>query len=234
MVLHKHRIGLGLIRNFKFIGNSGRGDTLTLNSTTGSADFTGSISASNFSGSSSGTNTGDQTLPTLSSLGALSTSAAASTYLPLAGGNVTGNIVIDQLGDSGAISYVYSGGTYVPKPNGASYATTGNAHTGAIAIKLPTASWGTSDMISFNVDIFDYAGGSVGESVSLYVYGYQYSAGNWTNCGAVILSDRTDKDYTVRFGHDGTRHIVYIGKQLLLGIIFKLLLEISRLDIVLI
>ena len=38
----------------------------------------GNISASNFSGSSSGTNTGDQTLPTLSSLGALSTTGKAA------------------------------------------------------------------------------------------------------------------------------------------------------------
>ena len=119
---------------------------------------------------------------------------------------------IDQSGDSGSIAYTYSGGTYVPKPNGASYATSSNTHNGAIAIKLPTASWNQSDMISFNVDIFDYAGGNAGESVSLYVYGYQYSTGNWTNCGAVVLSDRTDRDYTVRFGHDGTRHIVYIGE----------------------
>ena len=57
----------------------------------------GNISASNFSGSSSGTNTGDQTLPTLSSLGALSTSAAASTYLPLAGGTMTGTLVAPRV-----------------------------------------------------------------------------------------------------------------------------------------
>ena len=122
------------------------------------------------------------------------------------------NLLIDQNNDNGAITYNYPGGTYVPKPNGASYATTTSSHTGAIAIKLPTASWNTSDMISFNVDIFDYAGANAGESVSLYVYGYQYSTGNWTNCGAVVLSDRTDRDYTVRFGNDGTRHIVYIGE----------------------
>ena len=146
---------------------------------------------------------------------AFATAAQGSTAdaaLPKGGGYVTGNVVIDQDLDNGAISYVYPGGTYVPKPNGASYTTTSNAATGAIAIKLPTVSWNTSDMISFNVDIFDYNGASEGESVSLYVYGYQYSTGNWTNCGAVVLSDRTDKDYTVRFGHDGTRHIVYIGE----------------------
>ena len=61
----------------------------------GAATFTNTIAATNFSGSSSGTNTGDQTLPTLSSLGALSTSAAASTYLPLAGGTLAGNVAFD-------------------------------------------------------------------------------------------------------------------------------------------
>ena len=136
----------------------------------------------------------------------------ADAALPRAGGTVTGNIHIDQNADNGNISYTYPGGTYVPKPNGASYATTTSGFTGAIAIKLPTASWNKSDMISFNVDIFDYAGGSEGESVSLYVYGYQYGTGTWTHCGAVILSDRKDRDYTVRFGHDGTRAIVYIGE----------------------
>ena len=39
---------------------------------------TGTVSGSNFSGSSSGTNTGDQVLPTLSSLGALSTTGKAA------------------------------------------------------------------------------------------------------------------------------------------------------------
>jgi hypothetical protein len=136
----------------------------------------------------------------------------ADAALPKAGGTVTGNIVIDQDGDNGAIVYTYSGGVYVPKPNGASFATTSSSQTGAIAIKLPTTSWNRSDMISFNVDIYDYAGNNAGESVSLYVYGYQYSTGSWNNQGAVILSDRTDRDYTVRFGHDGTRHIVYIGE----------------------
>ena len=54
-----------LDQSFNFIGNSGSGDTLTLNSGNGTGVFTGSLSASNLSG----TNTGDQTLPTLSSLG---------------------------------------------------------------------------------------------------------------------------------------------------------------------
>ena len=61
-----------------------------VNPTTGMLRTYGNITGANLSG----TNTGDQTLPTLSSLGALSTSAAASTYLPLAGGTMTGALTI--------------------------------------------------------------------------------------------------------------------------------------------
>ena len=50
----------------------------------GAATFLGAISASNFSGSSSGTNTGDQTLPTLSSLGAAPLASPALTGTPTA------------------------------------------------------------------------------------------------------------------------------------------------------
>jgi hypothetical protein len=124
---------------------------------------------------------------------------------------LTQTLVVDQT-SSGSISYKHGGGVYVPRPNGGSYSTTSSSHTGAIAIKLPTASWGDSDMLSFWVDIYDYAGGAAGESVSLYIYGYQYGTTDWTNCGAVILSDKTDRDYAVRFGHDGTRPIVWIGE----------------------
>jgi hypothetical protein len=113
-----------------------------------------------------------------------------------------GNIIYD-LADNGV---------YIPKPSGASYHTLTNVHTGAIAIKLPTATWNNSDMISFHVDIYDYAGGTSGESVTLYIYGFHQGSLTWANVGAVILSTLSDKDYTVRFGHDGTRPIVWIGE----------------------
>ena len=80
------------------VGNGGvtlyHNNVAKLETTSTGVTVTGNIAATNFSGSSSGTNTGDQTLPTLSSLGALSTSAAASTYLPLAGGTMTGSLTI--------------------------------------------------------------------------------------------------------------------------------------------
>lgn len=127
---------------------------------------------------------------------------------------LTQTLVIDQRGTTqGSIAYRNDGGVYVPRPHGGNFATTSNAYTGAIAVKLPAVSIGDSDMLSFWVDIYDYAGGNEGETVSVYVYGYQYSNPiNWTNQGAVILSDRTDRNYNVRFGHDGTRPIVWIGE----------------------
>jgi hypothetical protein len=143
---------------------------------------------------------------------------ADSRFVNVTGDTMTGAltmqapIVIDQNGNNGNIAYEVSGGCYIPRPLGGSYKTATSSITGSVAVKLPTQSWNQSDMLSFWVDIFDYAGNPQGESVSLHIYGYQYSTGNWTNVGALVLSDRTDRDYNVRFGHDGTRHIVYIGE----------------------
>lgn len=124
-------------------------------------------------------------------------------------------LVVNQTGingNEGSIAYLSQGGVYIPRPRGAHFKTTSSTYTGAIEIILPATAWGDSDMLSFWVDIYDYAGGGAGESVSLYVYGYQYGTTNWTNCGATILSDRTDRDYNVRFGHNGTNPVVWIGE----------------------
>ena len=73
----------------KFTGTStliqaGSTTVITVNSNQ-DVDIVGDLTADNFSGSSSGTNTGDQTLPTLSSLGGL----------PLAGGTLTGATLVN-------------------------------------------------------------------------------------------------------------------------------------------
>jgi hypothetical protein len=67
-------------------------------------------------------------------------------------------------------------------------------------------------MMGFYVDIYDYAGGTAGESISLHIFGYPYGNGSWQNVGALTLSDRSDRDYNVRFGNDGTRPIIWIGE----------------------
>tara|TARA_R110000772_G_scaffold53576_6_gene122537 strand:- start:860 stop:2122 length:1263 start_codon:yes stop_codon:yes gene_type:complete len=126
--------------------------------------------------------------------------------------SLTNVLTIPEASNGNIVYDLDNNGVYIPKPIGASYHTLTNAHTGAIAIKLPTTSWNNSDMVSFHVDIYDYAGDTNGESVTLYIYGYHQGALSWANVGAVILSTLSDRDYTVRFGHDGTRPIVWIGE----------------------
>jgi len=171
------------------VGSSGGKALITA---AGAATFFGAVSASNLSG----TNTGDQTLPTLSSLGALSTSGGTMTGTM----KVTGSIIHEHNSNSGYIAF----------PKGGMYQSTANAHTGAIKIKLPTH--GGDDMVKFTVDIYDYA---TDESVTILVSGYIYQAsgGNeWTSCTAINLAHQSTKNYTVRFGADGSNSCVWIGE----------------------
>ena len=124
---------------------------------------------------------------------------------------LTATLYVDST-QGGSIAYIDSGGTYIPRPSNASYKTTTADITGALTVRLPGAI--PNDMLSFWVDVMDYAGNPEGESVSIYVYGYAYTTSSpfWTNVGALILSDRTDRDYNVRFGYDGTNHVVCVGE----------------------
>ena len=93
-------------------------------------------------------------------------------------------------------------------PKGGSY-NGGNPITGAIKVTLPT-SW-TNTMLTITVRVFDY---STGESFDLTVAGYTYTGGpNWVNTSAWLSSQSNiDKNFTVRFGHDGTKCCFYIGE----------------------
>jgi hypothetical protein len=140
------------------------------------------------------------TIPTLSSLGALSTS----------GGTMTG-----ALNASGGLYFV--GDTnmgFVPYPIGAQFRSDSSNHTGYIKIKLPTDITNSpDDMVSFHVDIYDY---TTNEMISVFVGGYTYRttsvATYWYNCTAIITAGKTDKNFTVRFGNDGTNYYVAIGE----------------------
>jgi hypothetical protein len=124
---------------------------------------------------------------------------------------LTATLFVDST-QGGSIAYIDSAGTYIPRPSNASYKTSTATVTGALTVRLPGAT--PSDMMSFWIDVMDYAGNPEGESVSIYVYGYAYTTSSpfWTNVGALILSDRTDRDYNVRFGYDGTNHVVCVGE----------------------
>jgi hypothetical protein len=100
---------------------------------------------------------------------------------------------------------------FIPYPNGGQFRSDSGSLTGYIKISLPDGVDNSDDMISFWVDIFDY---TTSESVSLFIGGYNYqSTGNyWVNCTAQVFTKSASKDYTVRFGFDGSRKFVTIGE----------------------
>ena len=104
---------------------------------------------------------------------------------------------------------------FIPHPRGAQYRSDSSTDTGYILIKLPTDVGNTpDDMMSFYVDIYDY---TTNEMVSVFIGGYIYrttgtAASYWYNCTAIINTKLTAKDFTVRFGNDGTNFYVAIGE----------------------
>ncbi len=94
-------------------------------------------------------------------------------------------------------------------PSGGAYRTGTSNVTGAIKITLP-ASW-TSTMLRFTVKVFEYTSR---ESFDVTVGGYNYITGSrWVNTSAYIIGDAgINRDFTVRFGHDGSKCCVYIGE----------------------
>lgn len=136
----------------------------------------------------------------------------------IAGLDTVGNFQIDghfKQTNKAIIQEANSQGGFIPgSPGGGQLKSSGNATvTGAIEINLPTATYASDDMINFWVDIYDYA---TGEMISVYIGGYVYQTvglNEWVNCSAIILTDRgAEKDFSIRFGTDGTRHIVWIGE----------------------
>ena len=99
---------------------------------------------------------------------------------------------------------------YVALPGGAFYHSSSGSETGAIKITLPTH--GTADMLSFVVDVFDY---TTNESFSLNIKGYLYqTTGNneWVNVSAQTIASNINRNFTIRFGADGSNNCVWIGE----------------------
>ena len=115
-----------------------------------------------------------------------------------------------DLNTTAALSYTQGTGVHVLRPQGGMYTTNTSSITGAIKIVLPV-SW-TDTMLRFEIDIYDYAGDEEGESVKLLVGGYTWSGGSsWLNVFAHLISGRSDRNYIVRFGHDGNKCCLVIG-----------------------
>ena len=85
--------------------------------------------------------------------------------------------------------------------------------TGAIKIRLPQ-SW-TNTMMTMTVRVYDY---TTNETFEAKLGGYNHTSGSlhngsWHNCFAWIDTNvAIDRNFTVRFGHDGTRCCIQIGE----------------------
>jgi hypothetical protein len=97
----------------------------------------------------------------------------------------------------------------VAQPGGADRYSRTATETGTIKIRLPQSF--TSTMLRFTVKIYDY---SSNEGFEVTCGGYTYgTSSQWINTFAYITGDPdADRNFTVRFGHDGTKCAVYIGE----------------------
>ncbi len=93
-------------------------------------------------------------------------------------------------------------------PGGAAYKSPDSTVTGALKITLPN-SW-TSSMLTIRVRVYEYY---TGKSFEVLLGGYSYSGGFWIGTTAVIIGGtEVDRNFNVRFGHDGTKCCIYIGE----------------------
>lgn len=108
----------------------------------------------------------------------------------------------------GSLLVVDDNTIFIASPKGGGYRTQSSTVTGALKITLPV-SW-TNTMMSFEVDVFNYA---ANQTLTWKLSGYNYAASTtWDNVGAYCVgADVSRTVMTVRFGHDGTHCCIYIG-----------------------
>lgn len=102
-----------------------------------------------------------------------------------------------------------TGSLSIFNPQGASYATGTATVTGAIKITLPQ-SW-TSTMMRMTIRIYEYA---TNEGFEVVCGGYNYTGATWANnpFAYIIGSPNVNRNFNIRFGHDGTYCCIYIGE----------------------
>ena len=98
---------------------------------------------------------------------------------------------------------------YIAYPSGGFFSSNGS--TGYIIITIP-AYYKSCTMMRFNVEIYNY---SEGTSTTYTIGGYNYDNGNWYNVFAYANRQGTTGygNLTVRFGHNGTNSIIWIGES---------------------
>ena len=109
-------------------------------------------------------------------------------------------------------AYFNSVGTdnYIAYPSGGFFSSDGSK-SGYIIITIP-ANYRSCTMMRFNVEIYNY---STGTSTTYTIGGYNYSDGNWYNVFAYANRQGTTGygNLIVRFGHNGTNSIIWIGES---------------------
>ena len=98
---------------------------------------------------------------------------------------------------------------YIAYPSGGFFSSKGS--TGYIIITIP-ANYKSCTMMRFNVEIYNY---SRGTSTTYTIGGYNFYDGNWYNVFAYANRQGTTEygNLTVRFGHNGTNSIIWIGES---------------------
>jgi len=132
-------------------------------------------------------------------------------YVDPASTSVMNSLNVQRLEVEGAIFDVETDQLRMPFPKGGFYTNGSGTVTGAIEITLPSGTHGNYSMISFFVDVYDYAGGSDGESFTLHLGGY-VNGQTWTNTFSNIITGRQDRFFQCRFNVDGTANKIYIGE----------------------
>ena len=116
--------------------------------------------------------------------------------------DVGGNIVAHSF------STVDSSNVKVMYPKGAAFNGGVSSYTGRLVVTLPVT-W-TNTMMRFTIKIYDYSGG---ESFDVHVGGYNYTGTSWINTTAYTTSQSNiDRNFSVKFGHDGSNCVVAIGE----------------------
>ena len=210
--------------------NGGNGSTgqLQINTTTGAATFSSSVTASAFvktSGTSAQFLKADGSVDSSTYLTAFSETDTLQSVTTRGSSTTTGMTIAGNVGigltNPGAKLQV--AGTVatdsaladvdayrIIKPNGGVRVTSNSSETGAIKITYPV-SW-TNTMHRVKLNVYEY---TTNESFTIYFGGYNYAPGGgyWYNVFAYTLNNPgVDRNFTVRFGHDGTRAVVYIGE----------------------
>ena len=106
--------------------------------------------------------------------------------------------------------YDNTNGVRILNPGGGSSNSLGNSGvTGAIKITLPV-SW-SNTMMRMTIKVYDY---SANKSFTVVCGGYNYGPSSaWINEFAYIESQGgVDVNYSVRFGYDGSKCVIYIGE----------------------